>query len=113
MKTLTAIFALLSITATAGVAQTSQSMDHSTMQTADSHLEGAVPAKAVIHSMGAGVANVSHDPVPEIGWPAMTMDLTVLEDARMMGEVSAGDDVTLLLVKGDDGMYAIGAIMPN
>ena len=26
----------------------------------------------------------------------------------MMGEVSSGDEVTLMLIKGADGMYAIG-----
>jgi Cu(I)/Ag(I) efflux system protein CusF len=76
-------------------------------------MEGAVHAKAVINSIGDGTANVSHDPIPEIGWPAMTMDMTVLENAQMMGEVTDGDEVTLMLVKGEDGMYAIGAIMPN
>jgi Cu(I)/Ag(I) efflux system protein CusF len=43
----------------------------------------------------------------------MTMDLQLLENAQMMGEISAGDEVTLMLVKSDGGMYAIGAIMKN
>ncbi|MEM7724643.1 MAG: copper-binding protein [Pseudomonadota bacterium] len=67
----------------------------------------------MINSIGDDTANVSHDPIPEIGWPAMTMDMTVLENAQMMGEVTDGDEVTLMLVKGEDGMYAIGSIMPN
>jgi Cu(I)/Ag(I) efflux system protein CusF len=41
----------------------------------------------------------------------MTMDLALLPDAEMMGEVAEGDAVTLMLIKGEDGMYAIGAIM--
>ena len=113
MKTLTATLALLSITATAGFAQMNHNMDHSNMPMSDEQMEGAVHAKAVINSMGDGVANVSHDPIPEIGWPAMTMDLTVLDNAQMMGAVAAGDEVMLMLVQGEDGMYAIGAMMPN
>lgn len=43
---------------------------------------------------------------PEQEWrPGMTME--------RMGEISAGDEVTLMLVKESDGMYAIGAMMPN
>ena len=68
-------------------------------------------AKAVVNSLGDGTANVSHDPIPEIGWPAMTMDLALMPDAEMMGDIAAGDSVTLMLIKGEDGMYAIAAMM--
>ncbi|WP_050932141.1 copper-binding protein [Aestuariivita boseongensis] len=112
MKTLLATLATFIFAATVAVAEMKH-MDHSNMSMSDEQMEGAVHAKAVINSIGDGVANVTHDPIPEIGWPAMTMDLTVLENAQMMGEVAAGDEVTLMLVKGDDGMYAIGAMMPN
>ncbi|MCK7613733.1 copper-binding protein [Roseibium sediminicola] len=113
MKTLT-LLAFLSLAMTpAALAQSSHGMDHSNMPMSGEQIEGAVHAQAVVNSIGDGTANVSHDPIPEIGWPAMTMDLTVLEGAQMMGGINAGDTVTLMLVKGDDGMYAIGAIMPN
>ncbi|NKX72441.1 cation transporter, partial [Rhodobacteraceae bacterium R_SAG1] len=36
-----------------------------------------------------------------------------LDNAQMMGAVAAGDEVTLMLVQSEDGMYAIGAMMPN
>jgi Cu(I)/Ag(I) efflux system protein CusF len=88
-------------------------MDHSKMSMNAEQMEGAVHTKAVVNSIGEGTANVSHDPIPEIGWPAMTMDLPLLEGSRTIGDVNAGDSVTLMLVKGDDGLYAIGAIMPN
>jgi Cu(I)/Ag(I) efflux system protein CusF len=29
----------------------------------------------------------------------------------MMGEIVDGDTVTMMLVKGDDGMYSVGALM--
>lgn len=113
MKTLTAIVALLAVSTTTSIAQTNQGMDHSNMSMSSEQMEGAVHAKALVNSIGDETANVSHDPIPEIGWPAMTMDLQLLENAQMMGEISAGDEVTLMLVKSDDGMYAIGAIMKN
>jgi Cu(I)/Ag(I) efflux system protein CusF len=114
MKTLTATLGLLAFTAMPSLAQMNHgSMNHSNMPMSSEQMEGAVHAKAVVNSIGDGTANVSHDPIPEIGWPAMTMDLPLLETAEMMGEISAGDEVTLMLVKGEDGMYAIGAMMPN
>lgn len=113
MKTLTATLGLLALTSMPAFAQMNHGMDHSNMPMSSEQMEGAVHAKAVVNSIGDGTANVSHDPIPEIGWPAMTMDLPVLENAEMMGEISAGDEVTLMLVKGSDGMYAIGAMMPN
>ncbi len=113
MKTL-ALVAILSLTALpAAYAQSSHGMDHSNMHMDAKQMEGAVHAKAVINSIGDGTANVSHEPIPEIGWPAMTMDMTVLDDAQMMGDVKEGDSVTIMLVKGEDGLYAISAIMPN
>lgn len=76
-------------------------------------IEGAVHAKATINAIGDGTANVTHGPIPEIGWPAMTMDLPLAEGANMMGDVAPGNEVTMMLVKGADGMFAIGGIMPE
>jgi Cu(I)/Ag(I) efflux system protein CusF len=110
--TLTLIAAL--IAGPAAIAQTNHgNMDHSNTPMTDTQMEGAVHTKAVINSIADGKANVSHDPIPEIGWPAMTMDLALAPDAQMTGEVAAGDSVTLMLIKGDDGMYMIGAMMPE
>lgn len=114
MKMLTATLGLLAFTTMPALAQMNHgTMDHSNMPMSSEQMEGAVHAKAVVNSIGDGTANVSHEPIPEIGWPAMTMDLPLLENAEMMGEIAPGDEVTLMLVKGSDGMYAIGAMMPN
>ena len=86
-------------------------MNHSNMS--GKQMEGAVHAKAVVNSIAEGTANVSHEPIPEIGWPAMTMDLALAPDAQIVGEVAAGDSVTLMLIKGEDGIYVIGAMMPE
>ncbi|WP_254695173.1 copper-binding protein [Leisingera sp. NJS201] len=61
-------------------AQTNHSiMDHSNMGMSDAQMEGAVHTKATINSIDENSANVSHEPIPEIGWPAMTMDLTLAQ----------------------------------
>lgn len=95
-------------------AQTSHStMDHSNMEMSDAQMEGAVHTKATINSIDKNSANVSHEPIPEIGWPAMTMDLTLAPNVQMMDDISEGALVTLMLIKNDNGMYEIGAIMPE
>jgi Cu(I)/Ag(I) efflux system protein CusF len=114
MKYLTMTLAAAMLKAPAAFAQMNHStMDHSGMPMTDVQMEGAVHTKATVNSIGDGTANVSHEPIPEIGWPAMTMDLALAPDAQMMGAVNAGDSVTLMLIKGGDGMYMIGAMMPE
>jgi Cu(I)/Ag(I) efflux system protein CusF len=114
MKHLTLTLAAALLAAPAAFAQMDHgTMDHSDMPMTETQIEGAVHTKAIVNSIADGTANVSHEPIPEIGWPAMTMDMTLAEDAQMMGEVAAGDSVTLILIKGGDGMYMIGAIMPE
>ncbi|QFT92536.1 periplasmic copper-binding protein [Roseovarius sp. THAF9] len=71
-----------------------------------------VHAEATVNSIGDGTANITHGPIAEIGWPAMTMDLPVLEGAEI-GGVEDGDEVMMMLQKGEDGMYAIRALMPK
>lgn len=112
MKSLTLPLAALVLTAPMAFAQMNHStMDHSNMTMNEDVIEGAVHAQAVMNSMGDGMVNVSHDPIPEIGWPAMTMDMPLTADAQMMGDNAVGDTVTIMLIEGDDGIYAIGEIM--
>ncbi|MEI4194730.1 copper-binding protein [Roseovarius sp. E0-M6] len=74
-------------------------------------MEG-IHAEATVNSIDGNMANISHGPIAEIGWPAMTMDLPVLDGAEV-GEIESGDDVMMMLEKGDDGMYAIRALLPK
>lgn len=106
-------FATAILAAFLATAQIAHAMNPSNMPMSNEQTEGAVHAKAVVNSLGDGTVNVSHDPIPEIGWPAMTMDMPVLDEAQMMGDVAPGDTVTLMLVKGADGMFAIGAMRPH
>lgn len=74
-------------------------------------MEG-VHAEATLNRIDGNTANISHGPIAEIGWPAMTMDLPMLDGAEVDG-VKAGDTVMMMLEKGEDGMYAIRALMPQ
>lgn len=114
MKMLSAFLATSLLATPIAFADTNHSaMDHSNMGMTDAQMEAAVHAKATINSIGENSANVSHEPIPEIGWPAMTMDLTLAPGFKTMDGVSEGDSVTLMLIKSNNGMFEIGAIMPE
>ena len=113
LLTCAAVLGLLGTTGTVVVAQDTHIMDHSSMNMSTEAMEGAVQAKAVVNLIEGGMVNVSHDPIPEIGWPAMTMDLSVLPNVKIMDTVKSGDTVTMMLVKGKDDMYGIQALMPE
>ena len=91
--------------------QSDMPMDHDNMAIDGETIEGAVHTKATINSFGEGAVNVSHDPIPAIGWPAMTMDMPLAEDVKMTDDLNVGDQVVMTLAKGEDGMYAVRALM--
>ena len=72
-----------------------------------------VKAKAIIHQVDAdkGMVNVTHDPVPELKWPQMTMDLPVTKRVDL-SKVKAGDKVTITLKQGVDKQYRVMEIAP-
>jgi len=55
--------------------------------------------------------NVSHAPIPEIGWPAMTMEFPVAPSVDLKG-VKPGTRVNFTIEKGQGGMYEIKVITP-
>ncbi len=71
----------------------------------------SIHTTATIHSINGETINLTHPPIPDLKWPAMTMDLMLLDGAEV-GEVEAGDEATLMLEKGDDGMVGIRVMMP-
>jgi Cu/Ag efflux protein CusF len=56
--------------------------------------------------------NLSHDPIPSIGWPAMTMDFPVAPSADLAA-VKPGGRVTFTMSKDQAGMYRIDSIRPS
>lgn len=83
-------------------------MDHSKMD--HSKMEG-VHTMATINSIDGDTYNVTHPPIPALKWPAMTMDMKLVEGAEVI-DAAVGDSVMLMLEQGDDGMYGISAVMP-
>ena len=55
--------------------------------------------------------NLSHEPIPEIGWPAMTMDFQVA-DTVPLDELKPGMPVRFGLHEEEGGNYVITAITP-
>jgi Cu(I)/Ag(I) efflux system protein CusF len=55
--------------------------------------------------------NVSHQPIPEIGWPAMTMDFAVAPNVDLRA-LKPGARINFTIEKGQGGIYEIHAILP-
>ncbi len=55
-----------------------------------------------------GKLSLSHDPIPELGWPAMDMDLAV--EGLDVATVPLDRPVEFDLSKGEDGLYTIVAL---
>jgi Cu/Ag efflux protein CusF len=53
--------------------------------------------------------NLSHAPIPEIGWPAMTMDFSAVPSI----DLKPGTRVKFTIEKGQGGTYEIKAITPT
>jgi Cu/Ag efflux protein CusF len=54
---------------------------------------------------------ISHGPIPEIGWPAMTMDFTAAPGIDL-GAIKPGTRVDFTLEKGAGGLYELRSIQP-
>lgn len=113
MKTLMiAVVAALPLMAAPVLAQSTGGHGNHGTHGNHSNMQHGVHADATLNKMMDRKANISHGPIKEIGWPAMTMDLPILEGAEI-GDVSEGQPVMLMLEKGKDGMYGIKAMMPK
>jgi Cu(I)/Ag(I) efflux system periplasmic protein CusF len=55
--------------------------------------------------------NLSHQPIPSLGWPAMTMEFPVAPSVDLSG-IKAGSRVNFSLEKGKDGMYQVQSVQP-
>ena len=73
----------------------------------DAHATGTVNAV----DPGQHTINVSHGPIPSLGWPAMTMDFPVAPSVDLKA-VKPGSRVNFTLEKGKDGMPVVQSITP-
>jgi Cu(I)/Ag(I) efflux system protein CusF len=55
--------------------------------------------------------NVSHQPIPSIGWPAMTMDFAVAASVDL-SRIKPGSRINFSLEKGKDGIYQVETVQP-
>jgi len=55
--------------------------------------------------------NITHGPIPALGWPGMTMDFRLADTASLKG-IEAGSSVEFQLRKGADGVYEIESLKP-
>ncbi|MFU8779094.1 MAG: copper-binding protein [Roseovarius sp.] len=110
-KTLLTVITLI-LSAPLAMAQMSSStkMNHGAMAMDEKSVESAIQVEATVHSIKADSVNVSHAPIPEIGWPEMTMDMPFAEDAQVMPDIAVGDKVIMTLVMGEDGMPLVTAL---
>ncbi|CAA7614952.1 efflux RND transporter periplasmic adaptor subunit [Magnetospirillum sp. UT-4] len=70
--------------------------------------EDLVTAEATVNSVNAGARtlNVTHGPIPALGWPGMTMDFALAEGLAMP-DLAPGAKVRLDLGKDADGMVQV------
>ncbi|MBW2280925.1 MAG: copper-binding protein [Deltaproteobacteria bacterium] len=53
--------------------------------------------------------NLTHDPIPALGWPGLTMDFKLSDSVKLEG-IDVGDTVRFTLRKADGGMYEIDSL---
>lgn len=72
---------------------------------------GAVSAKAVVHKVDPAkrLINVTHEPIPALRWPPMTMDLPVTKTIDL-SKIREGDTVTITLKQGVDKAFRVVAV---
>ena len=73
----------------------------------DVHGTGVVQAvDAAAHKI-----NVAHKPIPQIGWPAMTMEFPVAPEVDI-STLKPGATIDFSMEQGQGGMYVIQSIKP-
>lgn len=93
-----------------------QMMDHGQMDHGQMN-HGAMSDEAsgvgVINTVDAdkGTINITHEPMPELGWPTMTMDLPVTRRVDL-SIVKAGEKVDFKVKLGRDKQYRVTDISP-
>lgn len=113
------IFATVALVASPGIVYAGgeghHEMDHSKMD----HSEMAHDAKdqaagrGVINAIGADgkSVNITHEPMPDLGWPEMTMDIPVTNKVDL-SKTKAGDAVDFTVKLGRDKKYRIIDMAP-
>lgn len=88
-------------------------MDHSAMDHETKPGVTEATGVGVVNALDATKkqVNLTHEPLPELGWPTMTMDLPVTSSVDL-GTVKPGDKVTFRVKLGRDKAYRIMEMAP-
>lgn len=72
----------------------------------------AVIGEGVIHSVSPAErkVNLTHEPIPALNWPGMTMDLDVAEGVDLQ-QLDPGDNIQFYIELGEDKVYRITEVM--
>lgn len=91
-------------------------------QEASSHEQHSNPSAKGKAAMGEGVihsvspadrkVNLTHEPIPSLNWPAMTMDLDVAEGVDLE-KLAPGDNIQFYIELGEDKVYRITEVMKS
>ncbi len=83
--------------------------DHGSMATSSNEAMGM----GIVHTVDAAnrVVNLTHEPIPALNWPEMTMDLPATRRVEL-SSFKAGDKVHFMLKKGRDGRFRITSMSP-
>lgn len=106
----------LSAVALLGLAFISQAPaeNHMSKHEMKSHSSGgeAVMGEGVIHSVSPDdrKVNLTHEPIPALNWPGMTMDLDVAEGVDLQ-KLAPGDNIRFHIELGEDKVYRITEVM--
>lgn len=73
------------------------------------HVQGTGTVNSV--DAAAKKINVTHAPIPKIGWPSMTMDFAVAPSVDL-NAVKPGTRIKFDMEQGQGGMYVIQSIAP-
>ena len=94
-----------------GPSEATDQMDHSAHGASASSERPLVKAFGVVKSVSAEEKKITvqHDAIPEIGWPAMTMDFPV-SDSMDLASVPMGERIAFLIRETGDSRYIIDAV---
>lgn len=84
-----------------------QGTNHSSTEAAP----GVYRATGKIEKIASGALTLSHGPIPELKWPAMTMDFSKPKPDAF-AEAKVGQDVEFSFKEGDDGSYMLQEVKP-
>ncbi|MCC8430558.1 copper-binding protein [Reyranella aquatilis] len=91
-------------------------MDHSAhgRQQMAQATPAAVQGRGVVKSIDSArrKVNISHEAIPAIGWPPMTMDFDVAQSVNL-GALKPEMDIDFTMRQGGSGMYVIQTIISH